>query len=141
MFLDEHVAAKIFEMKRFWDETAFWMKVCSTCGSGPLGRRLALPCLVHDHVVERAVEDGPGECGARLRLDAALKAAENGNVAGMQAGRAVRRDEAQYDVRELRLRDGQVSLAGVHVGSVPEEDPRLSFLARVQHVVQSGREL
>ena len=32
-------------------------------------------------------------------------------------------------------------LAGVDAGHVPEEDPRLSFLARVQHVVQTGREL
>ena len=28
------------------------------CASCPFGRRLSSPCLVHDHVVERAVEDG-----------------------------------------------------------------------------------
>ena len=51
--------------------------------------------------------------GGRLRLDAALEAAEDGHVAGLQA-RSVRRDEAH---------------------------PRLSFLAWVHHVVQGGREL
>ena len=38
------------------------------------------PCPVHDHVVERAVDDGAGKSGARLRLDAALVAAEDGHV-------------------------------------------------------------
>ena len=51
----------------------------------------------------------------------------------------MRRDEAQYDVRELRLHGGHGGLAGVDAGHVPEEDPRLSFLARVHHVVQGGR--
>ena len=57
---------------------------------------------VHDDVVERAVGDGGGKSGARLRLGAALEAAEDGHVAGLQVGRGVRRDEAQHDVRELR---------------------------------------
>ena len=58
----------------------------SDCASCPLGRRLAPPCLVHDHVVERA----------------ALEAAEDGHVAGPQVRSAVRRVDAQHDVRELR---------------------------------------
>ena len=53
----------------------------------------------------------------------------------------MRRDEAQHDVRERRLRGGHGGLAGVDAGRVPWKDPRLSFLAQVQHVVQSGREL
>ena len=32
-------------------------------------------------------------------------------------------------------------LAGVDAGHTPQKDSRLSFLARVQHVVQTGREL
>ena len=60
--------------------------------------RLAPPCFVHDHVVERAVEDGAGKSGARLRLDAALEAAEDGHVAWLQVGRASWRGQAQYDV-------------------------------------------
>ena len=44
-----------------------------------------------------------GKSSARLRLDAALEAEEDGTLAWLQEGRAVQRDEAQYDVRELRL--------------------------------------
>ena len=58
------------------------------CASCSFGRRLSLPCPVHDHVVERAVEDGAGKSGARLRLDAALEAAEDCQIAGLQARRA-----------------------------------------------------
>ena len=43
--------------------------------------------------------------------------------------------------RELLLHGGHRALAGVDAGRVPEKDPRLSFLDRVQHVVQNGREL
>ena len=111
------------------------------CASCPFGRRLAPPCPVHDHVVERAVEDGAGKSGARLRLDAALEAAEDGHVTRLQVRSAVRLDEAQHDVRELRPHDCQCGLAGVDAGHVPEKDPRLSFLAGVHHVVQTGREL
>ena len=107
------------------------------CASCSFGRRLAPPCLVHDHVVERAVEDGAGKSGAH----AALEAAEDGHVAGLQERRAVLRDEAQHDVRELCLHGGQGGLAGVDAGLVPEKDPRLSFLACIHHVVQGGREL
>ena len=39
------------------------------------------------------------------------------------------------------LHGGHRALAGVDAGRVPEKDPRLSFFARVQHVVQCGREL
>ena len=37
------------------------------------------------------VEEGAGKSGARLRLDAALEAVEDGHVAWMQVRRAVRR--------------------------------------------------
>ena len=106
------------------------------CASCP-GRRLA-PCFVHDQVVEGAVKDGAGKRGARLRLDAALKAAEDGHVAGR---RASWREECEHDVRESGLHGGQGGLVGVDAGHAPEKDPRLSFLIRVQHVVQSGRGL
>ena len=36
---------------------------------------------------------------------------------------------------------GQCVGASVNAGHVPEEDPRMSFLARVQHIVQCGCEL
>ena len=62
-------------------------------------RRHALsPCPVHHDVVEGAIEDGAGKSGARLRLDAALEAAEDSHVAGLQVRRASWREEAQYDV-------------------------------------------
>ena len=44
-------------------------------------------------------------------------------------------------MRECGLHGGQGGLAGVDAGHVPEEDPRLSLPARVQHVVQCGHEL
>ena len=53
------------------------------CARCPFGRRLAPPCLVHGQAVEGAIEDGAGKRGARLRLDAALEAAEDGHVAGL----------------------------------------------------------
>ena len=86
-------------------------------------------------------KDGAGQRCARLRLDAALEAAEDGHVAGLQVRRASWREEAQYDVWESGLHGGQGGLAGVDAGQVPEKDPRLSFLSRVSHVVQCGREL
>ena len=43
--------------------------------------------------------------------------------------------------RELLLHDGHRALAGVDAGRVPEKDPRFSFFAQVQHVVQCGCEL
>ena len=110
------------------------------CASCPFGRRLSPPCLVHDNVVERAGDDGAGKSGARLRLDAALEAVEDGHVARLQVRRASWWDEAQHDVWESGLHGGQGGLAGVDAGRVPEKDPRLSFSARVHHVVQSGRE-
>ena len=88
-----------------------------------------------------AVDDGAGKSAARLRLDAALEAAEDGHVAGLQVRSASWRDEAQYDVWESGLHGGQGGLAGVDAGHVPEKDPRLSFFAWVHHVVQTGREL
>ena len=41
--------------------------------------------------VERAVDDRAGQRGARLRLDAALEAAEDDHVAGLQVRRAGRK--------------------------------------------------
>ena len=111
------------------------------CASCPFGRRLAPPCFVHGQAFEGAIEDGAGKSGARLRLDAALEAADDGHVAGLQVRSASWRDEAQYDVWESGLRGGQGGLAGVDAGHVPEKDPRLSFFAWVHHVVQTGREL
>ena len=46
-----------------------------------------------------------------------------------------------HDVREGGLHGSQGGLAGVDAGHVSEKGPRLSFLARAQHVVHSGREL
>ena len=79
--------------------------------------------------------------GARMRLDAALEAAEDGHVAGLQVRSAVRRDEAQHDVRECGPHGGQGGLAGVDAGHVPEKDPRLSLPAWIEHAVQCGCEL
>ena len=107
----------------------------------PFGRRLAPPSLVHGQAVERAVKDGAGKRGARLRLDAVLEAAEDGHVAGLQVRRALWREEAQHDVRESGPHGCQCGLAGVDAGHVPEEDPRLSLSALIEHVIQSGREL
>ena len=105
------------------------------CASRLFCRRLASPCFVHGQAFEGAIEHRAGKSGARLRLDAALETAEDGHVAGLQVRRAVRRDEAQHDVRESGPHGGQCDLAG------PEKDPRLSFLAWVQHFVQCGCEL
>ena len=99
--------------------------------------QLSSPCLVHHDGVERAVENGAGKSGARLRLDAALEAAEDGHVERLQVRRASWRGEAQHDVRKRRLHGGKGSVAGVDA----RHAPRLSFLAWVHHVVQSGREL
>ena len=109
--------------------------------SCPFGRRLAPPCFVHGQAFEGAIEDGAGKSGARLRLDAALEAAEDGHVAGLRVRNASWREEAQYDVRELLLHGGHRALAGVDAGRVPEKDPRLSFFAQAQYVVQCGCEL
>ena len=111
------------------------------CASCPFGRRLAPPCFVHDQVVQRPVEEGARKSGARLRLDAALEAAEDGHVAGLQVRRVSWREGCEHDVRESCHHGGQGGLNGVDAGHAPEKDPRLSFLVWVQHVVQSGREL
>ena len=111
------------------------------CASCPLGRRLAPPRFVHGQSFEGAIEDGAGKTGARLRLDAALEAAETGHVAGLQVRRASWREECEHYVRESGPHGGQSGLPGVDAGHVPEKDPRLSFFAWVHHVVQTGREL
>ena len=51
------------------------------------------------------------------------------------------REEREHDVRECGPHGGQGGLAGVDAGHVPEEDPRLSLFAWIEHVIQSGREL
>ena len=107
----------------------------------PFGRRLAPPCLVQCQAVEGAIKDGAGKSGARLRLDEALEAAEDGHVARLQVRRALWREEGKHDVRECGPHGCQCGLAGVDAGHVPKQDPRLPFSARVQHVVKSGREL
>ena len=81
------------------------------CASRPFGRRRAPPCLVHGQAFERAVEDGVSRSVARLRLDAALEAAEDGHVTGLEVQRALWREEAQHDVWERRPHGGQASLA------------------------------
>ena len=111
---------------------------CTRC---PFGRRLAPPCFVHGQAFEGAVEDGAGKRGARLRLDAALEAAEDGHVTGLQIRRASWREEAQHDVWESGPHGGQCGLAGVDAGHVPEKDPRLSLPAWIEHAVHCGREL
>ena len=63
-----------------------------------------------------------------MRLDAALEAAEDGNVAGLHVGRLVRRVDAEYDVKELRLHGGQGALAGVDAGHVPGCPSLLGFI-------------
>ena len=95
------------------------------CASCPFGRRLAPPCFVHGQAFEGAIEDGAGKSGARLRLDAALEAAEDGHVAGLQVRRASWRDEAQHDVWESGPHGGQCGLAGVDADHVPQKDPCL----------------
>ena len=82
-----------------------------------------------------------GQRRGRLRLDVDLEAAEDGHVTGLQVRRASWRDEAQHDVRESGLHGGQGGLTCVDTCHLPGKDPRLSFLARFQHVVQSGRDL
>ena len=111
------------------------------CARCPLGRRLAPPCFVHGQAFEGAIEDGAGKSGARLRLDAALEAAEDSHVARPQVRRASWREECEHDVRECGQHGCQCGLAGVDAGHVPEEDPRLPFSAWIEHVVQGGREL
>ena len=113
----------------------------SDCASCPLGRRLAPPCFVHGQAVERAIENGAGKSRARLLLNAALEAAEDGHVAGLQVRSALWWEEAQDDVRESGPHGCQCGLAGVDAGHVPEEDPRLSLPTWVQHVVKSGHKL
>ena len=63
-----------------------------------------------------SLEDGASKSGARLRLDAALEGVEDCHVAGLQVRRAVRRDEAQYDVRKLRLHGDHGGLGGADAG-------------------------
>ena len=113
----------------------------SVTARAAFGQRLAPPCFVHGQAFEGVIEDGAGKSGARRRLDAALQAAEDGHVEGLQVRSASWRDEAQYDVWESGLHGGQGGLAGVDADHVPGKDPRLSLFAWVHHVVQIGREL
>ena len=88
------------------------------CARCPFGRRLAPPCFVHDHVVEFTVEERAGQRRGRLRLDAALEAAEEGHVAGLQVRSASWSAEAQPDMREIGLRGRQGGLTGVDAGKI-----------------------
>ena len=99
-----------------------------------------LPILPRTGAVEGAIENGAGKSGARLRLDAALEAAEDGHVAGLQVRRALWREEAQHNVRECGLHSGQGGLAGVDAGHVPEDDcPSLPGLSTPSNVAVSCR--
>ena len=75
----------------------------------------------------------------------ALEAAEDGHVEGRPRRRAASTTcfvaGGSTVRRELLLHGGHRALAGVDAGRVPEKDPRLPFLDRVQHVVQCGHEL
>ena len=95
------------------------------CSSSPFGRRLSSLCPIHHDVVERAVDVGAGRSGARVRVDAALEAAEDGNVAGLQIRSAVRGDEAQH-ARQRRPHVGHGGLADRDAGHVPEKEPPFS---------------
>ena len=64
----------------------------------PVCRRLAKLCFFHYDVVESAVEDRASLRRRRLRMGAALEAAEDGHVAWLHVKRASWRDEAQHDV-------------------------------------------
>ena len=70
-------------------------------------QRSATARAAHGQAFERVVEDGAGKSGARLRLDAALEAAEDGHVVGLQERRASWREECEYDVWESARSGGQ----------------------------------
>ena len=89
------------------------------CAGCPFSRRLAPPCFIHGQAVEGVVKDGAGKRGARLRLDAALEAAEDGHVARLQVRRALWLEEGKHDVRECGPHGYQCGLAGVDAGHVP----------------------
>ena len=109
------------------------------CASCPFGRRLAPPCFVHGQAFEGAVDDGAGKRGARLHLDAAPEAAEDGHVAGLQVRRASWRDEAQHDVRECGLHGGQGGLTGVDAERRIHDCPSLPGLSTPSNVAVSCR--
>ena len=54
----------------------------------------------------------------RLRLDATLEAAEDGQVAWLQVRSASWWDEAQQDMREIGLRGRQGGITGVDVRKI-----------------------
>ena len=97
----------------------------------------AMPCSSPSRRVSCLRRSGP--VSWRLRLDVALEAAEDGQVARLQVRRASQWDDAQHDVRESGLRGGHGGLAGVDAGHVAQKDPRLSVSAWIQHFIQSGR--
>ena len=88
-------------------------------------------------VVEAGTQ--PTLAGARWRVDAALEAAEDCQVAWLQVGRAVRRDEAQHDVRERRRHGRDGGLAGVDAGQVVQGDRELQERRRSRDVTSVPR--
>ena len=100
------------------------------CASYPFGRRLSSPSSVHDHVVERAVEDGAGKSRALACVWMQL----------LKLWKTARSQGCKYDVlfggmkhsdvRELRRLGGHGAIAGMDAGHVPEKDSRLSFLVQ-----------
>ena len=94
-------------------------------------------CRRHALFITMASEDGAGKSGARLRLlwMQLLKLWKTATSQG-----------CKYDVLCGRREGTSPSWrpgcpTGVDAGHAPENDPRLSFLTRVRHVVLSGREL
>ena len=69
-------------------------------------------------IVENTVEDRAGQRRGRLRLDAALEAAEDGHVAGLQVRSGSWWIEAQQDMREIGLRGRQGGITGVDAGKI-----------------------
>ena len=108
------------------------------CASCSFGRRLAPPCFVHGQAFEGAIMDGVGKSGARLRVDAAFVASEDGHVTRLQVGRASWREEAQHDVRESGPHGGQGVGAGVDAGHVPA-CPSLPGFSTLSNVAVSCR--
>ena len=64
---------------RVWHVVVAEVRDCASCPFAKTGAA----CFVHGQAFKGAVEDGAGKSGARLRLDAALEASEDGHVAGL----------------------------------------------------------
>ena len=107
-----------------WNSSSLWArKRRQPVVHAWLSSQKSVSCLVHDHVVERAVDDGAGKRGARLRLDAAL-----GHVAGLPKRSAVRRDE--HDVKELRRHGDHGGLLAMTQRRIHDCPSLLGFMPR-----------